>query len=36
MRNELKYPVIPEYPKGDSRHYDTHNPSAVVETGVAI
>lgn len=22
----LKYPVLSEYPKGDSRHYDTQNP----------
>lgn len=36
MRKELRYPVLPEYPKGDSRHYNTNNPSAVIQTGVEI
>ena len=29
MLKELNYPVIKEYPKGDSIHYDTHNPIPV-------
>ena len=29
MLRELRYPVINEYPKGDSRKYDTRNPVAV-------
>lgn len=34
MRSELNYNVISEYPKGDSRHYDTKNPKAVIQTGI--
>lgn len=26
MIKELRYPVIPEYPKGESHHYDVNNP----------
>lgn len=36
MRKELKYPVIAEYPKGDTRHYDIENPIPIVDTRVAI
>ena len=36
MRKELKYPVIAEYPKGDTRHYDIENPMPIVDTRVAI
>lgn len=32
LMKELRYPVIAEYPKGDSRHYDTSNP--VPETDI--
>lgn len=28
MRKELTYPVLPEYPKGDTRHYNPQNPIA--------
>lgn len=31
MRNELRYPVIAEYPKGDSAHYDIANPKPFVD-----
>ena len=31
MRKELLYPVIDEYPKGDSRRYDINNPIAVTK-----
>lgn len=31
MRNELKYPVFAEYPKGDSEHYDIKNPKPFVD-----
>ena len=31
MLKELKYPVIKEYPKGISRHYDTKNPKSIME-----
>lgn len=30
MLKELKYPIIPEYPKGDEIHYDTKNPKIVI------
>lgn len=30
MMNELNYPIIANYPKGDSRHYDTDNPQGLV------
>jgi len=33
MLKELKYPVIPEYPKGDSRHYDTNDPVSLLCDG---
>ena len=29
MRKMLKYPVFGEYPKGDSRRYDTNDPHGV-------
>ena len=29
MLKELKYPIC-EYPKGESKHYDIHNPKIVV------
>ena len=29
MLKELKYPIIPEYPKGDEQHYDINNPVAI-------
>lgn len=29
MRNELNYPILPKYPKGESRHYDTLNPIGI-------
>ena len=31
MRKSLKYEVIPDYPKGTSRHYDINNPKGVNE-----
>ena len=31
MLKELRYEVYPEYPKGDSRHYDTDNPVGLIE-----
>lgn len=31
MLKELKYPVISEYPKGDTRHYDTDTPKPFCE-----
>ena len=30
MMNELNYPIVANYPKGDSRHYDTDNPHGLV------
>lgn len=30
MMNELNYPIVANYPKGDSRHYDTDNPQGLV------
>lgn len=30
MLKELKYPIIPEYPKGDEIHYDTENPKPII------
>lgn len=30
MRNELNYAILPKYPKGDSRHYDTFNPIGIL------
>lgn len=30
MLSELKYPVIPQYPKGDEVRYDTDNPVRAV------
>ena len=29
MLKELKYPVIPEYPKGDEKHYNVEHPEIV-------
>lgn len=26
MRQQLRYPVLPQYPKGDTLHYDVANP----------
>lgn len=34
MLKQLKYPVVNEYPKGDSRRYDTANPVPVIEKKV--
>jgi len=31
MLNELRYPIISQYPKGDSRKYDTKNPKSIVK-----
>ena len=31
MRQELRYPIIKDYPKGDSRRYDTENPTQIIE-----
>ena len=36
MLKELLYPIVKEYPKGDSRHYDTENPVPLVDTTVEI
>lgn len=30
MLSSLRYPIIPEYPKGDSHHYNIDNPQMVV------
>ena len=30
MLAQLNYPIIPEYPKGESRHYDTNNPVSLL------
>lgn len=30
MLKELNYPIISEYPKGDSEHYDTNSPRAFI------
>ena len=32
MRKQLNYPVIGEYPKGDSEHYDLKNPTPFVNS----
>lgn len=32
MRKQLNYPVINEYPKGDSEHYDLKNPTPFVDS----
>lgn len=32
MSKELNYPVITEYPKGDSQHYDVSNPVPYIDT----
>ena len=34
MMEQLRYPVIKEYPKGDSKHYDTDNPIGLVKERV--
>lgn len=34
MLNELRYPIISEYPKGNEIHYDPDNPIAVTPTQV--
>ena len=31
MLKELNYPIIREYPKGDSRHYNTENPQGIIQ-----
>ena len=36
MRKQLKYPVINEYPKGDSEHYDLKKPTPFIDTKVMI
>ena len=36
MRKQLRYPVLTEYPKGDSRHYDIFNPRPVIECNEPI
>lgn len=36
LKKDLKYPVLKEYPKGDSRHYDITNPIPVISTHEAI
>ena len=33
MRKELRYPVLTEYPKGDTRRYDVYNPVGVLRGG---
>lgn len=30
MLKELRYPVLPNYPKGESRHYDVDNPVGLI------
>lgn len=34
MSKQLKYQIVSEYPKGDSRHYDTGNPKGLLETKI--
>lgn len=34
MLKELKYPVLSEYPKGNSRHYDVANPVPLVSLSI--
>lgn len=36
MLKELRYPVISEYPKGDSAHYNTSDPKPFVDTRVCL
>lgn len=36
MLQELKYPVIADYPKGDSQHYDVQNPVPIIDTKTII
>lgn len=31
MLKDLKYPILPNYPKGNSKHYDTNNPKGILE-----
>ena len=31
MLKQLRYPVISQYPKGDSRHYDISNPESLIK-----
>ena len=31
MKRELQYPIIDEYPKGSSIHYDTSNPIPITQ-----
>ena len=31
MREQLRYPVLSEYPKGDSKHYDPQNPTPFID-----
>lgn len=33
MLKELNYPIISQYPKGESRHYDTSNPVSILGKG---
>lgn len=34
MRNQLNYPVLSDYPKGDSEHYNIDNPKPFVDTRI--
>ncbi len=34
MSKQLKYQIVSEYPKGDSRHYDTGNPKGLLKTKI--
>lgn len=30
MLKKLRYPILPDYPKGDEIHYDTNNPKMII------
>ena len=30
MLKELRYPILPNYPKGNERKYDTNNPQIAI------
>lgn len=34
LMSSLKYPILPEYPKGDSRHYDIDHPVSLLDERV--
>ena len=36
MKEELRYKVLSDYPKGDSRHYDTANPIPMIDAHKVI